>query len=123
MSDTTMNDPDRLRVLFCFGTTPAFYEADDETLGLIRSTIIDAYSDLQGRFGMRVLGTFDDDQLQVGSATSFPWVGYVLVEAPDLASVRKVTNLLREFRVGSERLWRYMSIEARVGRRLFYGNE
>jgi hypothetical protein len=34
-----------------------------------------------------------------------------------------VCNLLRETEAPGGRLWRYLKIEARVGRPLFFGNE
>jgi hypothetical protein len=37
--------------------------------------------------------------------------------------VTRVCNIVREAEVGGHRLWRYLKIEARVGRRLFFGNE
>jgi hypothetical protein len=112
-----------LRVLFCFGVTQAFFDADAATRTRVGETIRAAYADLRGRFGLRVLGTMDDDDLQVGPSTTYPWTAYILADAPDLEAVRDVTNVLREFEVGPDRLWRYMRVDARVGRPLFFGNE
>jgi hypothetical protein len=44
----------------------------------------------------------------------------VLADAPDLEAVTSVCNLLRDIPVGEFRLWRYMRVEARVGRPLFF---
>jgi hypothetical protein len=112
-----------LRVLFCFGVTQAFFDAPAATRERVGATIVAAYRDLRGRFGIRVLGTMDDDDLQVGPSTTYPWTAYILADVPDLATVRAFTNILREFEVGDDRLWRYMKVEARVGRSLFFGTE
>ena len=70
-----------------------------------------------------ISGTFDDDELMVGASSTWPWTAYILADAPDLDAVRRVTNILRETPVGSHRLWRYMRVEARIGRPLFFGND
>lgn len=117
------DERDPLRVLFCFGVTQAFFDADADTRGEVGRTIVAAYENLHGRFGIRVLGTLDDDDLQVGPSTTYPWTAYILADVPDLEAVRGFTNVLREFEVGDDRLWRYMKVEARVGRSLFFGTE
>jgi hypothetical protein len=112
-----------LRVLFCFGVTQSFFETDPEAVPRIAKAITEAFTDLWGRFGVRVLGTMDDDELQVGASVAWPWTAYVLADVPDLETVAKVTNLLRETEVEGARLWRYLRVEARVGRPLFFANE
>ena len=112
-----------LRVLFCFGVTPSFFDADPASAPTIAGAISEAFADLGGRFGVRVLGTMDDDELQVGASVVWPWTAYVLADVPDLGTVAKVTNVLREAEVGGARLWKYLRVEARVGRPLFFANE
>jgi hypothetical protein len=112
-----------LRVLFCFGVTQSFFDADPASVPGIAKAITDAFADLSGRFGIRVLGTMDDDELQVGASSSWPWTAYVLADVPDLQTVTKVTNILRETDVDGARLWKYMRVEARVGRPLFFAGE
>jgi hypothetical protein len=85
--------------------------------------IEEAFADLRGRFGVQVLGTLDDDQLMVGHSPGWPWTAYILADVPDLAAVSAVCNIVREAPAGEHRLWRYLRIEARVGRRLFFGND
>ena len=112
-----------LRVLFCFGVTQSFFEAEPSSVPRIAAAITEAFADLGSRFGVRVLGTMDDDELQVGASVVWPWTAYVLADVPDLETVAKVTNLLRETEVEGGRLWKYLRVEARVGRPLFFANE
>jgi hypothetical protein len=79
------------------------------------------FADLEGRFGVRVLGTLDDDETMVGPSGTWPWTCYILAEVPDHAAVAAVCNVLREVEVGDARLWKYLKVEARVGRPLFFG--
>lgn len=111
-----------LRVLFCFGVTQGFFDEDQARVPEIAQGITAAFDDLAGRFGVRVLGTMDDDELMVGSSTTWPWTCYVLADVPDLATVASVCNLVRESDVAGARLWKYLKVEARVGRPLFFGN-
>ena len=112
-----------LRVLFCFGVTQSFFDAEPASVPAIAKAITEAFADLGGRFGIRVLGTMDDDELMVGSSVVWPWTAYVLADVPDLETVAKVTNILREAEAEGSRLWKYLRVEARVGRSLFFGNE
>jgi hypothetical protein len=111
-----------LRVLFCIGVLPANFEASETELRELLAVLGREFGDLRGRFGIEVLGTFDDDQLMVGPSTAFPWTSYILADVPDLDAAIAVCGLLRQTRVGEHGLWRYLRIEARVGRPLFFGN-
>jgi hypothetical protein len=110
------------RVLFCIGVTQSFFEEESASLPVILPAIQSAFDDLGGRFGIKVLGTLDDDQTIVGQAPSWPWTAYILADAPDMEAVVAVCNLVRETSIGPHRLWRYLRIEARVGRELFFAN-
>jgi hypothetical protein len=62
--------------------------------------------------------TIDDDQTMVGtSPNGWPWTFYILAEVPDRETVA-ACNLFRTIEVGEHRLWRYMRVEARIGREL-----
>jgi hypothetical protein len=111
-----------LRVLFCFGVTQSFFDEDPARVPEIARGITEAFDDLGGRFGVTVLGTMDDDELMVGSSPTWPWTCYVLADVPDLDTVTKICNLVRESEVEGARLWKYLKVEARVGRPLFFGN-
>lgn len=118
--DLPREQPEQLRVLFAFGLTPDFYRADSEHVNAMVAALGSAFEDLAGRFGVRVLGGMDDDQLQVGPSSAWPWTAYVLADAPDLDAVISVCNLVRETPVLESRLWRYIRVEARIGRPLFF---
>ena len=69
---------------------------------------------------MSVLGTLDDDETMVGATDGWPWTCYVLAEVPDRDAAVRVCNLLREVEAGGIPLWKYLRIEARIGRPLFF---
>ena len=110
-----------VRVLFCFGVLEPFYDLDDIERKAVFDKLVEAYSDLRGRFGVTVLGTIDDDKFVVGPTLGWPWTCYILADAPDYEAVTKVCNILREFKVGPHLIWRYLKVEARTGRELFFG--
>lgn len=112
-----------LRVLFCFGVSRAFFSAGADERQRVVAGLQSAFADLTGRFGITVFGTMDDDELVVGPSAGWPWTCYILADVPDLDAVRAVTSLVRDSEVGEDRLWKYIQVEARVGRRLFFGNE
>jgi hypothetical protein len=116
-----MSTGSAIRALFCIGVLPAFFDAGPEERQAAMDAIPPAFDDLRGRFGVQVLGTLDDDVTMVGPSAGFPWTSYILADVPDLGAIREVCNVLRTTHVGSHRLWRYLRIEARVGRELFFG--
>lgn len=109
------------RALLCFGVTPAFYEAPAATRRAIFDALQSSYGDLRSRFGVNVLATLDDDRFMVGASPGWPWTCYMLVEIPDVDAVVSVCNILREATVGDDLLWKYLKVEARIGRELFFG--
>jgi hypothetical protein len=112
---------EHVRALFCFGLTQAFFDAPSDRLRPIGEALREAFGQLSKRFGVTVLGTIDDDATMVGATGTWPWTCYILAEVSDPDTVAAVCNQLRETWVGDDRLWRYVKIEARVGRPLFFG--
>ena len=108
------------RALFAFGLTQDFFNEDRARIPAIMEALRSSFADLEQRFGVRVLGTLDDDETMVGARETWPWTCYVLAEVPDRTAVASVCNLLRETEVGDARLWKYLKIEARLGRPLFF---
>jgi len=118
--DLRREQPEQLRVLFAFGLTEAFYRADAAHVNACVAAFDRAFDGLGERFGVTVLASMDDDQLQVGPSASWPWTAYVIADAPDLDAAIAVCNLVRETPVLGDRLWKYVKVEARVGRPLFF---
>lgn len=118
MSEQTSN----MRVLFCFGVSQALFDTKAAELPGILEAITAAFAALEQRFNVKVLGTFDDDQIMMGPSSEWPWTAYILADVPDYATVVAICNLIRITQIGDYRLSRYMRIEARIGRSLFFGN-
>jgi hypothetical protein len=114
---------DPLRVLFCIGVGESFFDASDETRGAVLRALVDSFANLRGRFGMTVLGTLDDDRFRLVPTDGWPWTAYILADVPQFDTAMEILNLLRSTPVEDTRLSRYIYMEARVGRRLFFGNE
>jgi hypothetical protein len=108
------------RALFAFGLTQDFFAEERATIPAIMDALVEAFADLEERFGVKVLGTLDDDELLVGHSGGWPWTCYILAAVPDRESVARVCDLLRTTEIGRERLWKYMKVEARLGRPLFF---
>src|SRR5438876_2157441 len=98
--DEYREKPARIRVLFALGTTPDFYSDDGSTIPLVMEACNEAVNALEQRFGVRVLGTLDDDETMVGPSDAWPWTCYVLADAPDRDAVAAVCNQLRTTTVG-----------------------
>ena len=109
-----------LRALFCIGINDDFFRAPPEEKKVVGAALVAAFDDLEGRFGVKVLGTFDDDLLQCGTAQGFPYISYILAEIPDFEAAVAVTNCLRE-PAGDSILSRYVTIQSRIGHPLFFG--
>ncbi len=109
-----------LRVLFAFGLTQEFFGEELDRIPAIMETLQSGFANLDERFGVRVLGTLDDDETMVGAAPTWPWTCYVLAEAPDRQAVAAVCSLVRELKADGVPLWRYLKVEARLGRPLFF---
>jgi len=112
-----------IRTLFCLGVRPDFFAAGAEERTAVITTIKEAFADLSGRFGVTVLGTMDDDEFMVGPSDTFPWTAYILADVPSYEQVVAICGIIRDTAVGDAQLWKYLKIEARAGRRLFFGNE
>ncbi|QHC35993.1 hypothetical protein [Komagataeibacter xylinus] len=107
-----------LRVLFCVGVTQTFFDLPGDQIGMVWEATGEMLKGIAGLEGVKVLGTMDDDQIMVGTSAAFPWTCYILADVPDIATVTAACNLFRVTPVGAHRLWRYMRVEARVGREL-----
>ncbi|MBZ6083708.1 hypothetical protein KVH15_22135 [Streptomyces olivaceus] len=107
-----------LRVLFCIGVNQNFFDLPTGGHKTVWEGTESMLRQLHELPGVTVLGTIDDDQHMVGPSASWPWTCYVLADVPDQATVAAACNLFRTVQVGEYGLWRYMQIEARIGRPL-----
>lgn len=119
--NTATTEP--IRALICMGVTSAFFAAGAQERKDVFEATKTAFADLEGRFGVSMLGTFDDDTLQIGPSYSFPWTCYLLLDAPNYEAVRAIANIVRETPVGEHQLWHYYKVESRLGRPLFFGED
>lgn len=117
MSDTS-HPP--IRVLFCIGISQSFFDLPVDRIPEAFAAFKTAFSGLEERFGIKVLGTLDDDRVQVGqSSAGWPFTSYIMADVPDLDAVVKVCDQLRTTPVGDGLLWRYARIDTRIGRPVF----
>ncbi|MFE5123877.1 hypothetical protein [Streptomyces sp. NPDC056669] len=107
-----------LRVLFCIGVNQNFFDLPTGQGKAVWDGFTSMLSQLYALPGVSVLGTIDDDQHMVGPSVSWPWTSYVLADVVDQPTVAAACNLFRTVQVGEHGLWRYMKIEARLGRPL-----
>ncbi|MCX4703179.1 hypothetical protein [Streptomyces sp. NBC_01373] len=115
MSEST---PPPLRVLFCIGINQNFFDLPAGTGGPVWKAFAGMMDELAAMPGVNVLGDIDDDQHMVGPSTSWPWTCYILADVADQETVAAACNLFRTTPVGEHLLWRYATIEARIGRPL-----
>lgn len=109
-----------LRTLFCIGVNQNFFDATVEETKAVWTAFSAMMSGIGKVPGARVLGNLDDDRSMVGPSLAWPWTTYVLADMPDLDAVHAACNLVRITPVGDGvyKLWKYIRIEARVGREL-----
>ncbi|MCD2172189.1 hypothetical protein [Rhizobium sp. C4] len=115
-----MSEPTPIRTLLCLAVQPSFFDLPFNKIGGVWKATEAFMSGVAKLEGVTVLGTLDDDQTQVGTSPSFPWTWYMLCDFPSRQSVIAACNLLRTIVVDDEdhRLWKYMRVEARMGRAL-----
>lgn len=111
-----------LRALFAIGINQNFFDlpADGLTIGDVWKSFSGFLEAIRDTPGVDYIGDMDDDSLQVGPCTSWPWTAYVLADVDSLDTVKAVTGLLRTIQVGDgeAKLWRFARVEARIGRAL-----
>ena len=109
----------KLRVLFCSAVTQNFFDLPATDVPGVWAGVATMLKGIRDLPGVEVLGTMDDDETMVGtSPAGFPWTFYILADVPDRETVVAACNLFRVTPVGEYRLWKYMRVEARIGREL-----
>ena len=108
-----------LRVLFCGAVLQNFFDLPPGDIGMVWQGTGKMLKGIRDLPGVEILGTIDDDLTMVGTSPSgWPWTFYILADVPDHETVVAACNLFRTIEVGDYRLWRYMRVEARIGREL-----
>lgn len=107
-----------LRVLFCIGVNQNFFDLPTGQGKAVWDGFLNMLARLRDLPGVTVLGTLDDDRHMVGPSAGWPWTCYVLADVAGQPEVAAACDLMRTVQVGEHGLWRYMKIEARVGRPL-----
>lgn len=115
MSETTP-----IRTLLCFAMQPAFFDLPFGQIGPVWQATQALMSGIAKLPGTTILGTMDDDQTIVGMSNGMPPTWYILADFPDRDGVIAACNLLRTIVVDDHdhRLWKFMRVEARMGRAL-----
>ena len=108
-----------LRVLFCCAVLQNFFDLPSDQIGTVWTATGEMLRGFRDQPGVTILGTMDDDQTMVGTSPSgWPWTFYILADVADREAVVALCNLFRTVEVGEHRLWRYIRVEARIGREL-----
>ena len=107
-----------LRVLFCIGINQNFFDLPKSQIGMVWTAFAGMLREMEDMDGVHVLGNMDDDSHMVGPSAGWPWTCYVLAAVKDQETVKAACNLFRTTMVGEHALWRYATIEARLGRAL-----
>lgn len=115
-----MSNTNNHRVLFCIGVSQNFMDSTQEVMSdvwVAFQSMIKGISDLEG---VTVLGVLDDDRIQVGPSENSPWTAYIMADVPDYETVVAGCDLFRSTPVGDGvyKLWKFMKVEARIGRGL-----
>jgi len=115
----TIEIPKKLRVLFCGAVLQNFFDLPGSEIGKVWQATGQMLKCIRDLPGVAILGTLDDDETMVGtSPTGWPWTFYILADVPDRATAVAACNLFRTIEVGEHRLWKYIRVEARIGREL-----
>ena len=107
----------QMKVLFCGAVLQNFFDLSGNELPpalLGAGTLIKS---IREHPGITVLGMLDDDETMVGtSPDGYPWTFYIMADVTDRQAVVECCNYLRTIKVGDYSLWRYIRLEARIGR-------
>jgi hypothetical protein len=95
------------------GVLPAFFAAPPEEREVVFARCPEVFGIWKERYGIDVIASLDDDQVQIGPTFTYPWSMYVLCDAPDREAIIRAVNGLRE---GDPPLFKYMKVEVRMGR-------
>ncbi|MCJ8158710.1 hypothetical protein [Sphingomonas sp. LaA6.9] len=111
--------PKKIRTLICGAVLQGFFDLPSEDIPMVLKATGRTIRAIREMPGVEVLGTLDDDETMVGtSPNGWPWTFYILADVPDRETAVAICGLFRTTEVGEHRLWKYMRVEARLGREL-----
>lgn len=115
-----MSDKKPMRVLFCIGINQNFMDAARDEQLEVWAAFGEMWNGIHDMKGVEAIGNMDDDQSMVGPSDGYPWTAYILADVVDYDTVAACCNLVRATQVGAgpSKLWRYVKVEARMGREL-----
>ena len=102
-----------VRVLVCAGVLPANFDASAEERKYVFDKCREVFGGWKERFGIDVLASLDDDQLQIGPTLGYPWTFYVMCDAPSHEVMIDVVDQLRR---GERPLFKFIKLDVRIGR-------
>lgn len=109
----------KIRALFCGAVLQNFFDLPGAEIPTVLKATGKLLRTIREMPGVEVLGTMDDDETMVGtSPNGWPWTFYILADVPDRETAVEICGLFRTSQVGDYRLWKYMRVEARLGREL-----
>ena len=113
----TLSQP--LRVLFCGALRDEYFRAGAEERHKFVEASFSTRNRLLEELDITVLGTLDDDRVRKGASGGWPWTWYILADVPDYDTVQEFMRAYSQTLVDDDVLmWRYVSMEARIGRPL-----
>ncbi|MEM7542289.1 MAG: hypothetical protein AAF384_12005 [Pseudomonadota bacterium] len=111
--------PKKIRTLFCIAVVQDFFALPASEIGKVWQAFGQMMARIDAMEGVEILGTLDDDETMVGtSPAGFPFTAYIMADMPDRDSVVAACNLFRTIEIDEYRLWKYVRVEARMGRAL-----
>ena len=113
------DDKKPIRALFCCGVLQNFFDLPSAEIPTVLKATGRLMRTIREMEGVDVLGTLDDDETMIGpTGNGGPYMFYILADVADRDTAVAICNLFRTTEVGEHRLWKYLSIEARLGREL-----
>ena len=114
-----MSDKQPIRTLFCGAVLQGFFDLPSSEIMTVLKATGQMIRTIREMEGVEVIGTMDDDETMVGtSPNGYPWTFYILADVDDRDKAVEVCNLFRTTEINEYRLWKYMRVEARLGREL-----
>ena len=114
-----MIETKKIRTLVCGAVLQGFLDLPSTEIMTVLKATGKMIRTIREMDGVEVIGTMDDDETMVGtSPNGWPWTFYILADVDGREKAIEVCNLFRTTEVGEYRLWRYMRVEARLGREL-----